>query len=255
VRVISPDSIEPTINPNRPPELKDKQSHRRILSPMSGGPRSLDCGYNRFRAGLGGAASYAYLKDEFCFTSEGLMESVSHGATAVSSPGMFMWRPAGAVTDSLQVREDTLTICAFAPGRVDAWSHVVPPDQLAPWDGQGPRPPIPIRKHFSQVDPTPCPWAPANRDIAHRVIFDRERDGSTHLDVSHTMIWSSVTVTDVSSEKDQLWWLERGAVAIRVAGRWEHAQRHDFVFRAAGEAVGEMKIAAGSVIIGYAAPP
>src|SRR3546814_14881820 len=52
MHVIDPNNVEPTINQASAEHRDGRQVHRRILSPIKGGPASIDVGFNRTAEGL-----------------------------------------------------------------------------------------------------------------------------------------------------------------------------------------------------------
>lgn len=253
MKIIRPDDVAPTINPAIPASMAGKRSHRRVLSPMTGGPKSLDVGYNNFPAGMGGANAYAYAKDEFCYTVSGEMHNTSSGIKAISQPGMFMWRPAGTATHSASIVADTVTICAFGPARTADFGHALP--SVGPWDGDEATRRIPRRRHYSEVEPVSLGAGPRDSCVLHRPIWSLARDGSKFMEVSHTMVTGEVTWNQVTDPRDVVWFLEKGEIRLTHGGRDETLRANEFLYRAPGDVVDVVTAAAGSVVISWAAMP
>lgn len=254
MKILTPEGIAPTIRPNSPGHAAGRLVHRRVLSALEGGPKSLDVDYNNYKAGEGGNKPYAYDKDEFCYTAQGVMESVNRGVAAVSRPGTFMWRRAGAVTDELAVKSDAVTICAFGPARLDEWSHRLSPEQIGPWDGRPETQIIPKRKHYSEVAPTPYPPAPDVPGIVYRSIFSEAQDGSRYMDVSHLTLAAGTTFGPVGGTRDEIWWLESGELTIVSETGDQVLKAGDFLFRPSGDVIRGVTVVSDATAISYAAP-
>lgn len=253
MKLMRPQDVAPTIRPDSPAHVAGRMVHRRMMMPALGGPASLDISYNNYRAGEGGRRPYAYTHDEFCYTADGEMESDNRGQRAHTVPGTFMWRPAGAITDGLFIRKDTLTICAFAPGRKNDWSHRLRPDEIPEWDGRPETQFVPRRIHWSDVQPSSFPPAPEAPGIIYREIFSSKQEASALVDVSHVSLAVGASYRPLVGDKDQVWWLESGQLEFAAEGRIANLTPHDFLYCAPGLAIDRVRAVADSVLIGFAA--
>jgi mannose-6-phosphate isomerase-like protein (cupin superfamily)/uncharacterized cupin superfamily protein len=253
LKIIRPGDVPPTVNPAIPATSDGRRVHRRVLSPMTGGPKSIDIGYNSFKASPGGHNPYAYTKDEFCYTVSGEMHNTSSGVQAISQPGMFMWRPAGTATHIASIKSDTVTICAFGPARVDNFSHALP--SVGEWDGNEATRRAPRRRHYSEVEPVTLGAGPRDSRVIHRPIWSLVRDGSKFMEVSHTMVTGEVTWHQVTDERDVVWFLEKGEILLSCGGQKSALHANEFLYRAPGDVVDTMTAAPGSVVIAWSAPP
>lgn len=254
MQVIAPEDIAVTLRPGTPPDPQAR-GHRRVLSLQTGGPPAMDVGYNTFAPRPDSTPPYAYTKDEFCYQAAGEMRSVSYDIKTVSGPGTFMWRPAGAPTHGLTIEGGTISICAFGPAREDDWSHRLPPEMIAPQDGDPAKHPPPRRVHFSTVEPTPYPHAPQAPGVLYREIFSQAKTGSRFMDVSHTTFTTAAALEAVTGPRHEVWWLEQGRIVIAAGADARVLRPHQFLYRQADEILDLVAVAAGSVIVAYAAPP
>ncbi len=205
--VIDPLKVEPTINQASAEHRDGRQVHRRILSRSAGGPASIDVGYNRSKAGLDYAQPYAYDRDEFCYTAAGVARMESDGNIVDFAAGMFMWRPAGAVTQRFSVVADYNSICAFGPARVDTWSHMLPQARFA---AAGERPCVQFRS-FAEVEPERS--GAFGDGVEHRRIFT-----TPMMQVTHTVIPRGAVAYVSSSGRDEIYFLEQGSLSATVDG-------------------------------------
>ncbi len=252
--IISPDEVAPTLRPGATPDPNGR-GHRRVLSLQTGGPRAMDVGYNTFAPRSESAPPYAYTKDEFCYQAAGEMRSLSYDIKTASGAGTFMWRPAGAPTHGLTIAGDAISICAFGPAREDDWGHRLPPESIAPLNGDPATFPPPRRIHYSAVEPSPYPHAPQIPGIVYREIFSAAKTASRFMDVSHTAFTQPTALAGVTGPRHEVWWLECGEILVSSGGEARSLRPHDFLYREASETLDLVAIAGGSVVIGYAAQP
>jgi mannose-6-phosphate isomerase-like protein (cupin superfamily) len=250
VQIIVPADVAPTINPNSPEHVSGRQVHRRILDFTRGGPANLDVGYNQSKAGIDVMTPYAYTKDEYCYNAAGRVRAESDGTPRDVVTGMFMWRPAGAATQRITVLEDYISICAFGPARTDGWSHRLPEDQVGRWDGPPDQKPRVQFKAVADVPPSDF------RDLemvagegVHRRVFDTPR-----MEVSHTMLKAGATLTGRPREREDIYWLESGAVTVSVAGASKPLGKREFLRVPAGATLEKLVADMPSTLIRWSAP-
>ncbi|WP_417211553.1 hypothetical protein [Antarctobacter sp.] len=207
--------------------------HRRLVSPMTEGPEGVDVGLNTYKGGHRFNGPYAYNTDEFCYISEGVAEGESHGVPFRASPGIFLFREAGAQTDFFDVPQSIVNICAFAPGRFDMDSHRLAPEDYGDWDGSpGPKK-LPVLIHYQDVSPTRFELAGDQAGLTYRKVF-HAGNGSLHCEVGHLII-SANTITDITPPAtDEVWWIEKGRLSVTETGKTESAAAHECIHLAAG---------------------
>ncbi len=252
MRKISLADVAPIEYGGIPEELAAAMKHRKVISRMEGGPLSIDIDYNEFKAGLRSDDPVAYTNDEVCYISAGLFAGHDRGQPITIGGGDFMWRPAGSVSDGGTTKADSITICAFGPARADDWGHRLSP---TPWSDGMKQGPIPARRHFSDVAPIPFPGASPADAIVHRVIFSREKDGSAHIDISHTAFVAGVMLEKLASARDEIWWVESGTIRLEGDGGLLELEPTDFFFRSAGEVIERLTVATDAVVISWSALP
>jgi uncharacterized cupin superfamily protein len=255
MKIISPQNVAPTVNPNSPAHVDGRQVHRRILSATKGGPRNIDVGYNTFKAGVTSDRPYAYTKDEFCYIAAGELKVESSGVTRISLPGTFMWRPARVATHHVLVQKDSVSICAFGPAREDDWSHRLPLSEIGTWDADESKRRLPRYFHYTSIAPSPLPEAPDDARIVHRRVISQEKDGSVHMELSHTTFDAGVTVRPHTNQRDDVCWLESGLMKFITGSGEMTLEAGEFLHRPAGTAVQRIEVAEKSVLIRYSAPP
>lgn len=213
------------VNINNNPEFV----HRRILSPMSGGPDSVDVGFNNYSGGHRYQGPYAYNTDEFCYMAEGVADGQSHGVPFVCSKGTFLFRQAGAQTDYFDIPDKIVNICAFAPARQDMDGHRLTPDQFAAWNGS----PGPLRLPvvFDPADITPSPYLPAEDQtgIVFRQVIGPEQ-GSHHCRVGLLEIAAGITVNVSPASGEEIWWVEEGTMNVTEDGSSDELSAHDCLY-------------------------
>ncbi len=254
MNVISPNDVEPTINPNSSPEATLRSVHRRVISPKRGGPKGIDVGYNVFKAGLENTTPYAYNRDEICYTSAGEMHSTSGGVTVIQRHGMFMWRPAGTSSEHQSVRADTITLCAFAPAREEDWSHRLLSSEFGIWDAVEENKPVPHYFHYSAITPSQWPGSSREGDVVHRRVISQAKDNSRYMELSHSTIEAGASVRMDVSGRDEVWWLESGGVIVATPDGELVLSTGEFLYRAAGESVDDLTVNTRAVLICFSAP-
>lgn len=240
--VIDPYEIEPTINPALAEHRDGRQVHRRILSRMRGGPASIDVSFNLSALGLDYAVPYAYDRDEICYTAAGSARMQSDGETVDFAAGLFMWRPAGAVTQRFTVTKAYNSICAFSPARPDAWSHVLPPSRIGAQGASRPR------LHFrAAADVQPLPGTAGG--LTHRVIFD-----APAMVVSHITLTRGTRAELSQPGRDQVYFLESGALVVPTVTGPQRVAKGQFLFVPAGQRLETLPAEQDCVLIGWSAP-
>lgn len=204
MQVIDPDDIEPTVNLSSAEHRDGRQVHRRILSRLRGGPASIDIGFNRSATGLDYAVPYAYNRDEYCYTVAGCARMQSDGEAVDFAAGMFMWRPVGAATQRFTVTSPYNSICAFSPARTEAWGHLLPPAQIRDSAGM-PNRPRPQFRNPADV----AQLATTEPGVTHRVMFD-----TPGMEFSHIALTSGVRARLSETHRDQVYYLEAGALFV-----------------------------------------
>lgn len=235
MRVIDPNDVEPTVNPNSAEHRDGRQVHRRILSRLRDGPASIDIGYNRSAAGLDYAVPYAYNRDEFCYTAAGSARMESGGEVIDFAAGLFMWRPAGAATHRFTVTHAYNSICAFTPARVDAWGHLLPASHAALLDRPRPR--------FLNPDDVE-PRADTDPGVQHRIIFD-----TPTLQFSHIVVDRGVNARLSHDDDDQVFLLDRGAAVVSQGAKTVRVEEGQFLFVPAGESFDGLQAEKDCVLI------
>jgi quercetin dioxygenase-like cupin family protein len=254
MKIISLQDVAPTINPNSPAHVAGTQVHRRVLSATKDGPKSIDVGYNTFKAGVTSDRPYAYTKDEFCYIPAGELKAESSGVTQIVLPGTFMWRPARVATHQVLVQKDSVSICAFGPAREDDWSHRLPLSEIG-WDGDESKRRLPRYLHYTSIAPSPLPEAPDDARIVHRRVISEDKDGSVHMELSHTTFDAGVTLGPSTNRRDDVCWLESGEMRFTAGGEEMILEAGEFIYRPAGTAVERIEVVEKSVLIRYSAPP
>lgn len=248
MKIIRTEEVEPTINPASTEQRDGSQTHRRILSRLTGGPAALDIGYNRTTVPLDVAIAYAYDRDEFCYNARGSVRVENEAGPATASEGMFMWRPAGAATFHFKTEGEYISICAFGPARIDAWSHRLPAEKIGQWDGDPADKP---KVHFRAADdvvPSVFPNAAVTGSITHRLIFDTPR-----MEVSQTIMVESASLAIAAHNREDVYWLERGRVSLSAGGESLSWSGGEFLQVRPGENIDRLHADADAVFIRWSA--
>ncbi|MBB6123694.1 hypothetical protein [Sphingobium subterraneum] len=208
MKIIRPEDVEPTINPNAAEHRDGTHVHRRILSHPHGGPATLDLGYNVSRVELDVQIPYAYNRDEFCYNVQGSVRAESDGAVVDARQGLFMWRPAGAATQRIATFGDYISICAFAPARTDAWSHRLPAEEVGKWDGDPDKKPRLTFRAWEDVEPEASgdDSPSVGADVRH--IFDTPR-----MQVTRVTLSRDTRLPIGKRGREDIYWLESGTVS------------------------------------------
>ncbi|QKR99893.1 cupin domain-containing protein [Sphingomonas sp. CL5.1] len=217
--VVDPRDIDPTVNRSSADHRAGRQVHRRILTAMRGGPASLDLGYNHSAAGMDHARPYAYDRDEFCYTVAGNARMVNGGEAVDFGGGMFMWRPAGAVTERFTVTSAYNSICGFGPARVDAWSHLLTPEQIAAQQAL-PVCPIPQFRNVDEVQPL----AGTDDGVTLRVMFD-----TPAMTMSHIVLDAGARACFQQAARDRVYFVESGSLRATSAAETCAVTAHQFL--------------------------
>jgi hypothetical protein len=208
VRIVDPRDVQPTVNPALPDHVSGRQVHRRILSVLSGGPRSIDVGYNTFKAGIRITQPYAYDRDEFCYIPQGEMALLNCDGCVTAAAGSFVHRPARAATHRVELLRDTISICSFSPARVDGWSHRLQPDQIGGRDGEGDCPDVRIVP-AEQGARVASPWA----DVAGHIEYS-EMAMTQDFTLARATFEAGTCFARPRADRDEVWFVESGALTI-----------------------------------------
>lgn len=244
MRVIDPADVEPTVNPASEEHREGRQVHRRILSLMTGGPASIDLGYNRTAEGIDFAVPYAYDRDEFCYTAAGSTRMQNDGETWDFVAGQFMWRPVGAATQRFTVTSAYNSICAFGPARVDGWSHILPESYHKADDGAAARPRV---QFLNALDV--APRANSGAGVTYRQIFD-----TPVMEVAHISLDRGARADLSEAGRDQVYFLERGSFAAVTDQQDIAVRQGQFFIVAAADHFGALVAEQDCVLIRWSAP-
>ncbi|WP_313803221.1 hypothetical protein [Sphingobium sp.] len=249
MKIIRPDDVEPTVNPNAMEHKDGSQVHRRILSYPDGGPSTIDVGYNQSSRELDIAIPYAYNKHEYCYNIRGSVRAVNDGETVEAGTGMFMWRPAGAATYRVSTADNYSSICAFGPARTDGWSHRLPPEEVGKWDGDPAGKPQPQFRSLEDVASSPFAGARASGTIIHRKMFD-----TPHMEVSHTIMEESASLEIAAHDREDVYWLESGAASVTSGDINLMMNAGEFLHVRPGESIEALAVRGRSVLLRWSAP-
>lgn len=244
MHVIDPNNVEPTINQASAEHRDGRQVHRRILSPIKGGPASIDVGFNRTAEGIDYAVPYAYNRDEFCYTAGGSARMQCDGRTVDFLAGQFMWRPAGAATQRFTVTSAYNSICAFGPARVDGWSHILPEDYHRKSDLEDERPQVQFRSP-EEVEPR----GDSESGVTHRIMFD-----TPHMEFSHIVLEAGAEAHLSRTGRDEVYFLEAGAFTISASEGSKRVKAGQFLFIPADEQFDLLRAEQNCVVIHWSAP-
>jgi mannose-6-phosphate isomerase-like protein (cupin superfamily) len=248
LKILDPIDVQPTINPASPEHVSGRQVHRRILSALTGGPSSIDVGYNAFKAGIEINEPYAYDRDEFCFIVAGEMESTNDGAPAIATGGAFVYRPTRAATEQVKVTRDTITICAFSPARIDGWSHRLSAEEVGVWHGDEANRPavqiIPVGERASGDSP----WADVEGGVDYREVV-RTQD--------FTLAWAALEghsrFVRPPVDRDEVWFVVTGNLEIARPDEARVAFANRFVIWAPGDQEHDVRITEPSILAIFSA--
>ena len=232
VQIVAPDAISPLLS--IPPWVANGPAeHRRVITHDSVGAVAMDIGYNTYRKGVRLATPYAYKTDEFCYIAKGRIAMEGETSTIEVSGGTMMWRPAGGVTKSATFLEDTITICAMAPARLDANSHRIQSQDVGKWAGAPGDRPYP---HWFKLSEAPLITAldtSASKGIVERELVSKRKDGSAKASVVHIGLKRGAHLA-LGPAGEQICWVEDGTLSLSWAGNAKTATAHDFIYRSSG---------------------
>lgn len=112
--------------PTSAPDGSGQVVHRPVVSASKDGAVHIDANHTFYPAGAS-FGEYRHGRAEVCWFEAGSMELVSGGVEARVHAGQFLYRPAGASTESAKVLEDTIAICFFGPARTALESESLAP--------------------------------------------------------------------------------------------------------------------------------
>jgi len=239
---------------------RDAQSglsqHRRVVSKPKQGSVHLDVGYNIYKTGAGSDIPYAYDKDEICYFPSGNGRFRSDGVDVLTRPGILMWRPARAATQSGRALSDMVTICAFAPARDDDWSHKLPASEIGKWDGDPNRKPKVRWFHNDEATIVAHPSDPDHRSgrIVERMLLPAQADGVKGADVTLTQFKSGLALPARTSEREQICWLESGSLTVKASGQPRRLKPSDFLYSPAGSRIEGIEVLEDSSLLCFTEP-
>ena len=257
VKVIDPMTVSPLIGP-APWNAGGPATHRMVVTHEKEGATYLDIGYNYYKKGVILAHPYAYDTDEACISPSGHMKLYDDDGGAELVPGTLMWRPAGGVTRSAEVLEDTVTICAMSPARLDATSYRVPPDAVGAWLGNPALKPMP---KFSSMTSAPVITAsdePASPGVVRREALSMRRNGSARISATYmTMQAGSHFSTAPGKEQgnEQICYVLSGVLLLTTDQGHMSASTRSFIYRPAGARMIEAKASEDAKLVCFNSLP
>ena len=256
VQVINPMSIKPLIGP-APWNAGGPATHRMVVSHDNQGAIYLDIGYNDYRKGIVLAVPYAYKTDELCLVPSGHIRLHDEDDTVEVLSGMLMWRPAGGVTRSAEFLQDTVTICAMSPARLDATSYRIPKEAVEAPSGKQVRP---VPKFFVVADAPKFETQTVSsaQGVVEREVLSMRRDGSSRVSVAYlTMQTGSQFSTVVGNEEgnEQICYVMSGALSLDLKQGRVAAPAKSFIYRPAGARIVNAKATTKSALVCFDSLP
>jgi hypothetical protein len=252
VKVVDPFTIEPLIGA-APWNAGGPATHRMVVSHEKDGSIYLDIGYNNYKKGVILATPYAYKTDELCFSPSGKIRLKNEGDPFIMDGAKLMWRPAGAPTRSAEFLEDTVTICAMAPARLNANGHRVAPEDVGKWYGD---PALkPMVKWFAIADAPVIPALDksASPGVVEREVLSRRRDGSAKVSVTYITLKAGSHFT-TSSAGDAICYVNFGSLSLTAGGVTLAAKGKAFIYRPDGAQITEVKATSESGLTCFSGP-
>lgn len=252
VQVIDPMTVSPLLSV--PPWIaKGPAEHRRVVTHDGNGSVNLDIGYNTYKQGVRLSTPYAYITDEFCYIPSGRVRMEGEGALIEVGTGDMMWRPAGGVTTSAEFLEDTVTICAMAPARLDANSHRVPAQDVGKWKGDPKKKPYP---HWFKVSEAPVITGmdkSAGNGVEERELVSRRKDGSAKASVVYIKLKTGAHLV-TGLEGEQICWLESGTLRLSAGGEIKAVATRSFIYRPQGAKIERLQATSDGSMICISGP-
>ena len=114
--------IGPTSTSKSPVSDDASVVYREVISVSKDGATSVDANHNTYKAGTM-YGRYTYAEDEVCYLESGQLQLTADGSKMTINKGDFVYRPAGAISESTKIIQDTTTVCFFGPARKVGWSE------------------------------------------------------------------------------------------------------------------------------------
>ncbi|MBB6123703.1 hypothetical protein [Sphingobium subterraneum] len=111
-------SIAPTERPGNPDYASGKIVERRVLTARKDHAAKADVTFTTYKAGVVLPAEVNRF-DTLCWLESGTAEVVTGKTNQTLNATHFLYRPAGARTDSIQFKQDSAMICYASPARTD----------------------------------------------------------------------------------------------------------------------------------------
>ena len=165
-----------------------------------------------------------------------------------AGPGSFVWRPIRAATERVRVHHDAISICAFSPARVDAWSHRLPPDEVGRWEGAKEDKPELLLYHAEDASRRSPPWTKADGDIDYRTMAS-----TAGFELSRAAVTANTRFTRVPRERDEVWYLAAGEISISQSGDSHLATKGRFIFWNPGDVEADLLSREDSIVIIFSA--
>lgn len=232
VQIIDPATVSPLIGA-APWDANGPAVTRRVVTHMNQGAVYLDMAYNTYKKGIRLAVPYAYKTDEFCFVPGGQLRMQDERTAYEPSHDSVMWRPSGGVTRSVEFLEDTVTICAMSPARLDANSHRIPPQDVGKWSGDPAAKPYP---HWFPMTTGPVITAmdqSASAGVVEHEVLSKRKDGSAKVSVVYTTFQPGAYLA-AGSAGEQICWVESGTLHLSTNSGTMTAGAHTFIYRPEG---------------------
>lgn len=261
VKLYKVDDIKPMVQKGHKFLESGMSVHRRVINLPKDGSRFIDVGYNNYKAGVGATGAYAYDKAELCYVSTGEIYAKSYDEEILFKTGHFMYRPPFAITHATKVLTDSVTVCAFAPARLDNWSHKQNKEQIMAIEADPNHPVITAIHQVDIADTAPSrPGADkhAKGMAVHKRMITKAKDGSELIDASYNVYKAGLETTDpYAYTVDEVCWLESGKVEMinrGSEGKKEIVNAGDFMWRPAGAVTEYAMVLEDTVSICFFAP-
>jgi hypothetical protein len=252
IEIIDPLTIDPLVGP-APWNAGGPAVHRRVVTHDKDGAVHLDIGYNLYKKGVKLGIPYAYKTDEVCYAPSGRIRMQNEGELFEPALHFLMWRPAGAVTRFAEMLEDTVTICAMAPARVDASSHKLAPEEVGKWSEN---PAIKPVLHYFNVSSGPIVTGrdkSASGGVVEREVLSKRKDGSAKESVIYTTLKAGSHLS-LPGKGEQICWVERGKLAITSDGQQTDVRGNSFIYKPEGAKLDELRALEDAAIICFSGP-
>lgn len=230
--------------------------HHVVFSRSTYGTRSMEIGYNEYRAGFRVDTAYAFKdSDGLCYVPSGSMEITSDGVVVKVAPRSAMWRPAGAMTEHVNAIRDTVTICAVSPARDEHHKVELGQAEVGRWAGDVALQP---HVHFFAVEfvrPEVRREAGLTKDlIVERRVVSLHKDGSAKLDLTQFQFTAGAVLRDGRGNGEQMCWLESGRLELSSGGKISSLNAGNFLLRPEGAVIGSVRALENSSLLCYSAP-